>query len=71
MSVTVETSEVFRHDTPVPVFELPRIPRADWVYQGFDVAPDSRRFLFLVWRKDESAEEATVTLLQGWRGLLE
>jgi hypothetical protein len=71
MAVAVETEGAFRHDTPVALFELPDLVRASWVDQFFDVAPDGRRFLFLESEDDPAETEASVTLLQGWRGLLE
>ncbi len=37
----------------------------------YDVAPDGRKFLFLVAWEDDVVAAASVTLLLGWRGLVE
>jgi len=70
MAVPVETAGTFRHDTPVELFEVSEIIRAAGS-PTFDVTPDGERFLFMVPQEDETAEEATVTLVQGWPGLVE
>jgi Tol biopolymer transport system component len=70
MSVAVETEKGFRHDTPVKLFKLPEILEIGSV-QTYDVAADGRRFLLLAPREDDAAGKASVTLLQGWRGLVE
>jgi serine/threonine-protein kinase len=71
MAVPVETGDAFRNDTPVALFELPDIVRVDWIDQIYDAAPDGQRFLFLTSREDTAPGTGSVTLLQGWRGLLE
>ena len=71
MAVPVESGETFRHDTPVALFELPEVIREDWVDQTYDAALDGQRFLFLVPREDTAPGKGTVTLVQGWRGLVE
>jgi len=71
MAVPVETGEAFRNDTPVALFELPDIVRVDWIDQIYDAAPDGERFLFLMPREDTAPGKGTVTLVQGWRGLVE
>jgi len=71
MAVTIRTEGAFRHDMPVPLFGIPEILAAPWTYQTFDTAPDGRRFLILLPWKDPSIEKGTVTLVQGWRGLLD
>jgi hypothetical protein len=37
----------------------------------YDVAPDGQKFLFLVPWEDDVVAPASVTLLLGWRGLVE
>jgi hypothetical protein len=37
----------------------------------YDVAPDGQKFLFLVPWEDDVVAAASVTLLLGWRGLVE
>ncbi len=72
MAVSVRSEGGFQHDTPVALFELPpALLRASWSERVYDVAPDGRRFLFLVPQEEAAEEEGAVTLLQGWRGLLE
>jgi Tol biopolymer transport system component len=70
MSVGVETAGGFRHDTPRALFEVSNVHEASWVYRPFDAMPDGRRFLLLTSAEDESAE-GSLTLVQGWRALLD
>jgi len=69
VSVTVETEGGFRHDTPVHLFDLNVAVTSDNSYT-YDATADGRRFLVLEPTEDDEGEEATTTLLQGWRGLL-
>ena len=39
--------------------------------QTYGTAPDGQRFLFLIATEDVTGKEASVTLVQGWRGLVE
>ena len=55
---------------PGPTQVLPEILEIGSV-QTYDVTPDGRRFLLLSPREDDAAGKASVTLLQGWRGLVE
>ncbi len=70
MSVTVENDGGFRFATPVTLFKRPEMFTMD-AGQIYDVAPDGRRFLFLTPLEDDGVVAATVTLLQGWRALLQ
>jgi len=70
MSVEVETDGQFRHGTPVKLFE-----RREMIFSSGDqtlgVSPDGKKFLLLTPHKDEHAAAAQVTLLQGWRKLMD
>ncbi len=70
MSVTVETEGGFRHDTPVHLFDLDTTVLSD-DSQFYDAAPDGRRFLVMEPAEDAVGADASVTLVQGWRALLE
>jgi hypothetical protein len=70
MSVNVETAAGFRNDTPLALFEVSNVHEASWVYRPFDAMPDGQRFLLLTSAEDESAE-GSLTLVQGWRALLD
>jgi hypothetical protein len=70
MAVSVEAEGTFRHATPVTLFKRPEILMRPGE-QTYDVAPDGQRFLLLVTQEDDTAGTASVTLLQGWRALLE
>ena len=70
MAVSVEAEGTFRHATPVTLFKRPEILMRSGE-QTYDVALDGQRFLLLVPQGDDPAGTASVTLLQGWRALLE
>ena len=70
MSVTVETEGGFRHDTPSHLFDLDLTVTGLGAY-NFDAASDGRRFLLMEPVDDDDGEDASVTLVQGWRALLE
>jgi Tol biopolymer transport system component len=70
MSVEVEAGAAFRSGEPEPVFELDTIG-ALYGHFPLTVAPDGERFLVLTPVKKDEREEASVTLVQGWRALLE
>ena len=40
-------------------------------YNNYDVAPDGKRFLVLTGVEGEETQTGEVTLVQGWRALLE
>ena len=69
MSVAVETEGGFRHDTPVRLFEVEFASDYDRGY-SLDAVSDGSRFLILEPVEDDTPEDATVTLVQGWRSLL-
>jgi Tol biopolymer transport system component len=66
MSVAVEIGEVFRHDTPKPMFDFD-----GWLAEDgrstYDVTPDGSRFLTLEPLEDAEDDGAVITLVQGWR----
>jgi Tol biopolymer transport system component len=66
MSVTVESGEAFRHDTPVALFETDGLLLADGS-STFDVLPDGSRFLIMGPVDDAKAKTAVISLVQGWR----
>jgi len=72
MAVAVETEGRFRSNTPAALFAVDAISRG---YGGrgasYAPAPDGKRFLFMLPVKDETANAASVTLVQDWPGLLE
>ena len=70
MAVPVETEGSFRHQGPVRLFttEVYELPSG---LHSYGVAPDGERFLFLDRLQEDGAETGTVTLLQGWRGLVD
>ena len=70
MSVPVETEGAFRHGTPVKLFRAPRILRIG-SSQTWDVTSDGQRFLFLAPGDEEDPEVGVVTVVQGWKRLLE
>ena len=70
MVVAVETAEGFRHGKPVTLFDPQLIDPRGGSY-NFDAAPDGERFLILAPVEDDAARTATVTLVQGWRALME
>ncbi len=71
MSVTVETEGGFRHDTPVHLFDLDTEVFSSDDPQFYSAAPDGRRFLVMEPVEDAMGEDGSVTLVQGWRALLD
>jgi WD40 repeat protein len=70
MVVAVETDGGFRIDTPVSLFKADVTFVADG-YHSYDVTPDGKRFLFLAPVEKAAGKTGSVTLVQGWRGLIE
>jgi len=70
MAVAVDTEEGFRYEAPTALFPFDAGVTPNGYY-GYDVAPGGQRFLLLVPAEDEEADAATVTLVQGWRALLD
>jgi Tol biopolymer transport system component len=70
MAVSVETDGTFRHGTPVKLFDAPGVLRFG-VASTWDVSSDGERFVFLAPGDDRVVEPGTVTLVQGWRALLD
>jgi len=69
MAVPVETAGGFRHDTPVALFKADINDTQDGA--SYDVSPDGKRFLVLSKTQKAAGENASVTLVQEWRSLLE
>jgi Tol biopolymer transport system component len=70
MAVPVDSTEGFRSGPPVRLFAFDRFVTAEGYY-AYDVAPDGSRFIVLEAVADPASQDATVTLLQGWRALLD
>jgi Tol biopolymer transport system component/tRNA A-37 threonylcarbamoyl transferase component Bud32 len=71
MAVPVEIGNAFRHDTPIELFEFPKLFRSISSNVTYDVTPDGQRFLLMAPIEDDLAQEASVHLVQGWSGLLD
>jgi Tol biopolymer transport system component/tRNA A-37 threonylcarbamoyl transferase component Bud32 len=63
MAVPVESGDVFRHDTPVALFDFPGVIPLDGS-NFYDVLPDGSRFLLMGPLEDDLAREPVITLLQ-------
>jgi serine/threonine protein kinase/Tol biopolymer transport system component len=70
MAVTVETQGRFRHGTPVGLLDFDVAWIADDTY-SYDVASDGQSFLILEPVEDPERGDPAVTLVQGWRTLLD
>ena len=70
MSVAVESDEVFRHDTPVALFEFEGwiTPEGTTTYQ---VTPDGSKFLTMGPVEGEVAGAPVISLLLGWEAVAE
>ena len=71
MAVPVEIGDAFRHDTPIELFEFPKLFRSIGSDLNYDVAPDGQRFLLMAPIEDDLTQEASVHLVQGWSELLD
>jgi len=70
MAVPVETDGVFQHGTPVKLFTAPPLLRSESLHT-WDVSSDGQRFLVLAPGEGTAVEVGVVSLVQGWRELLE